>query len=321
MLTTPLLEALAARHGPVDILTTPAAAPLVETHHAVRRAIPYDNRGADRGLRRFVGLVRELRAARYEVAYLPHRSLRSAALAWLARIPKRVGFTDGWPLFYTDVRPRPLASHEIDRLLALADREPGGARPSLELTAADRRAAERFLDAHGIGTPFIAFAPGSIWGSKRWPYYQELAERLASRTAIVLVGGPEDAGLGAEIVAAAVRQGGRAASACGALTLRESADVIRRAALLVTNDSAPLHVAQAVATPTVAIFGSTVPAFGFGPRGPRDQIVELAGLMCRPCSAHGPATCPLGHHRCMKALSVEDMLRAIEETGALRRRD
>jgi len=96
--------------------------------------------------------------------------------------------------------------------------------------------------------------------------------------------------------------------------------VIRRAIVLVTNDSAPLHFAQAVATPTVAIFGSTVPAFGFAPRGPRDAVVELAGLACRPCSAHGPATCPLGHHRCMKSLSVEDVLRAVEATGALVRR-
>lgn len=321
VLSTPLLEALAARHGPVDVLTTPAAAPLVETHRAVRRAIPYDKRGADRGLRRFVRLARELRAARYEVAYLPHRSLRSAALAWLARIPKRVGFADGWPLLYTDVRPRASSGHEVDRLLALADGDLRNARPSLVLTAADRAAAERFLRGHQIREPYVALAPGSIWGSKRWPYYAELAVRLAPRAAIVLVGGADDAELAAGIARAVVAAGGRTANACGALTVRESADVIRRAALLVTNDSAPLHVAQAVETPTVAIFGSTVPAFGFAPRGPRDQVVELEGLMCRPCSAHGPAACPLGHHRCMKALSVEDTLRAIEETGALRRRD
>jgi heptosyltransferase-2 len=87
--------------------------------------------------------------------------------------------------------------------------------------------------------------------------------------------------------------------------------------VLVTNDSAPLHLAQAVETPTVAIFGSTVPAFGFGPRGPRDRVVEIAGLACRPCSAHGPPTCPLGHHRCMREIAVDRVLAAIEETGTL----
>jgi len=56
-------------------------------------------------------------------------------------------------------------------------------------------------------------------------------------------------------------------------------------------------------------------------RGPRDQVLGVDGLPCRPCSDHGPPTCPLGHHRCMKSLNVEDVLLAIEETGALHRRD
>ena len=326
MLTTPLLEALSQRYGPVDVVTTPAAAPLLETHPAVRRVIPYDKRGKDRGLGALVALARTLRAERYAVAYLPHRSLRTATLAWLARIPKRVGFRDGWPMLYTEVRQRAPTDHEIDRLLALAgpDRT-GGAMapvmPRLGTTAVDRAAAEGFLGEHGIGEPFAALAPGSIWGSKRWPYYAELAERLAASAAIVVVGGSEDAALGEGTTAAVRRSGGRAVNACGKLTLRESAEVIRRAAVLVTNDSAPLHFAQAVGTPTVAIFGSTVPAFGFGPRGTHDRVVQREGLSCRPCSAHGPPSCPLGHHLCMKSVSVEDVLLAIEETGALHRRD
>ena len=321
LLTTPLVEALAARHGPVDVVTTTAAAPLVETHPAVRRVIPYDKRGADSGLGGLVRLARRLQAERYEVAYLPHRSLRTAVATWLARIPRRVGFADGWSMLYTDVRKRPKDGHEIDRLLALADVEGSRAHPSLHITPDDRAFAEGFLREHGIREPFAALAPGSIWGSKRWPYYRQVAERLAGRVAIVVVGGSEDASLAAEITAAVGRSGGRAASSCGRLTLRQSAEVIRRAAVLVTNDSAPLHLAQAVETPTVAIFGSTVPAFGFGPRGPRDRVVEFAGLSCRPCSAHGPRSCPLGHHLCMKSLRVEDVFQAIEETGALHRRD
>ena len=317
MLTTPLLEALAARHGPVDVVTTPAAAPLVDTLAAVRRVIPYDKHGADRGIAALLGLARRLRAARYDAAYLPHRSLRTAALAWLARIPTRIGFQDGWPLLYTEARPRPAAAHEADRLLVLADDAAPRPRLSLEITAADRAAAERFLAAADIAAPFVALAPGAIWGTKRWPYYAALAERLAERAAVVIVGGPEDAPLAAEILAAVRRSGGQAASGCGTLTLRQAAAVLGRAALLVTNDSAPLHLAQAVATPTVAIFGSTIPAFGFGPRGARDQIVELTDLACRPCSAHGPAACPLGHHRCMRALDVARVWAAIDATGGL----
>ena len=328
VLTTPLLEVLAQRHGAVDIVTTPAAAPLVETLPAVRRVVPYDKHGRDRGLPGLLGLARRLRAERYDVAYLPHRSLRTAALAWLARIPTRIGYRDGWALFYTEARARPKAAHEVDRLLALAAAEPRSERPSLHLTAADRATTEGFLRAHGFSgrEPFVALAPGSTWGAKRWPHYRELSERLAARARLVVVGGPEDADLGDEIVRAVAAGGGRgerssAVNACGRLTLRQSADVIRRATVLVTNDSAPLHFAQAVGTPTVAIFGPTAPAFGFGPRGPRDRVVERGGLACRPCSPHGPEICPLGHHLCMKSLTVDQVLGAIEETGALHHRD
>ncbi|HXJ31537.1 MAG TPA: glycosyltransferase family 9 protein, partial [Gemmatimonadales bacterium] len=150
VLTTPLLSVLAERHGPVDVVTTPAAAPLLETHPAVRRVIPYAKRGADRGFAGLLRLGRSLRAERYAFAYLPHRSLRSAALAVIARIPRRIGFADGWRLLYTGSRPRPATGHEIDRLLALADVLPHHqTAPTLGLTALDVAAAEAALRAGG----------------------------------------------------------------------------------------------------------------------------------------------------------------------------
>ena len=325
VLTTPLLTALAARHGPVDVVTTPAAAALVETHPAVRRAVPYDKRGRDRGWGGLRDLARRLRAEGYERAYLPHRSLRTAALAFLARIPERIGFHDGWPFFYTVVRRRPTEGHEIDRLLALAQQPAAAYAPSLQPTPEDERAAAAALSAGSIpdGSAFVAIAPGSIWGSKRWPHYGELARRVAAQLPVVVVGGPEDVGLGDEIVAAVEGDQGRsrAVNLCGKLTLRQSAALIRRAALLVTNDSAPLHVATAMGTPIVAVFGPTLPEFGFGPIRTGDVALGVTGLECRPCSRHGPPRCPLGHHRCMRDLTPEAVAAAIEETGALRRRD
>jgi lipopolysaccharide heptosyltransferase II len=324
VLTTPLLTVLAERHGPIDVVTTPAAAPLLAAHPAVRQVIAYDKRAADRGARGLRQLAARLGAERYEAAYLPHRSLRTAALAWLARIPRRVGFADGWRMLYTESRPRPRTGHEIDRLLALAG-EPRRHQtlPTLQLSVADVARAKALLGMGAIGQPFAALAPGSIWGTKRWPHYAALARRLAERLDVVLVGGTGDADLAERSVASARESNAahRALSLCGRLSLRESAAVIREAVVLVTNDSAPLHVAQAVGTPTVAIFGPTIPAFGFGPRGPRDVVVGAEGLGCRPCSPHGPDTCPLGHHLCMQTLTVDDVLRAIEETGALHRRD
>ena len=88
--------------------------------------------------------------------------------------------------------------------------------------------------------------------------------------------------------------------------------LLARSRVLVTNDSGPAHVASAVGTPVVAVFGPTVPAFGYTPFGERNRIVERAGLACRPCSSHGPQVCPLGHHRCMKEIGPEAVLAALE---------
>jgi len=322
VLTTPLLTALAVRHGPVDIVTTPTAALLIETHPAVRQTISYDKRGADRGWDGLRRLARGLRQERYRRAYIPHRSLRSAALALLARIPCRIGFAGIWSFLYTESRRKPADGHESDRLLALADGAPAAYPPQLRPTPIDVQAAADLLEGAGIGyaAPLIAIAPGSIWGSKRWPYYAELAAELATTCAVVAVGGPEDVSLGDQIVRAVESSGGQAVNACGKLTLRQSAALIGRAALVVTNDSAPLHLATAMGTPVVAVFGPTVPEFGFGPLRAGDVSLGIDGLQCRPCSAHGPPACPLGHHRCMRELTVEAVLAAIEETGALRRR-
>lgn len=317
VLTTPLLSALAAQHGPLDVVTTPLAAPLLETHPAVRQMIPYDKRRADRGWAGLRTLARRLRTERYSRAYLPHRSLRTATLALLARIPARIGFRGGWSFLYTEARPKPRTGHETDRLLALANGASGLYPPQLRPTAEDEQAA-----AAVIPGDFIALAPGSIWGSKRWPYYTDLARRLSDRIGIVVVGGPDDAGLAEEIVRAVEGGGGRsrAVNACGKLTLRQSAALIARATVLVTNDSAPLHLATAMGTPIVALFGPTVTDFGFGPLRAGDIALGMEGLQCRPCSPHGPLNCPLGHHRCMRDLTVEAVIAALEELGALRRR-
>jgi heptosyltransferase-2 len=316
VLTTPLLSALGAEHGPVDVVTTAIAAPLLETHPAVVQVIPYDKRGRDRGWAGLRRLARQLEAGHYARAYLPHRSLRTATLALLARIPIRIGFSGSWSFLYTESRPKPQTGHETDRLLALANGASGVYRPQLRPTPEDERAVADLVDR-----PFAALAPGSIWGSKRWPYYPELAVQLARERAVVVIGGVEDVELGEQIVNAVLPSGGHAVNACGKLTLRQSAAVIGKAALLVTNDSAPLHLATAMGTPIVALFGPTITEFGFGPMRPGDAALGMDGLLCRPCSPHGPPKCPLGHHRCMRDLTALAVVRAIEDMGALRRRN
>ena len=295
ILTIPLLQALAERHGPVDVITTPGAASLIETHPAVRRVVKWDKKRGGAW-----ALGRELRSERYEHVYLPHRSVRSALIAKLTGAKERIGFADAPVLsraLYTRTVPRDTTKHESERLLGLLGSERPTADWGMTLTDSDKAKADTWMQANGVRDGFIALAPGSIWGTKRWPYYPELAKLLGERQ-VVVIGGKDDAALAGAILAAAPN----AKNSAGQLSLRESAALIQRAAALVTNDSSPLNLATAVGTRALAIFGSTVPAFGYGPIRAGDRVAEIP-LDCRPCSSHGPQLCPLGHHRCMRDLA------------------
>ncbi len=322
ILTTPLLTELAAR-GPVDVVTTPAAAAVLANHPAIRSLIVYDKR---RGARGIAGLWRTARAlrGRYRVpsggtrrgdampiAYLAQGSLRSGLLALLAGCSERVGFSTstGRPL-YTRTVPYRRDRHHAARLRDLgalsgdAESTSGTIRPRLYPSSADARAVDELLAAAShAGQPLIALAPGSAWGAKRWPFYPTLAAALSAAGQVVVIGGPEDRPLAAEMADAVTRQGHSLIDATGRLSLLGAAELIGRCTVIVCNDSAPQHLASAMGTPTVAIFGPTSPDFGFGPLAPRHVVAGIEGLDCRPCDAHGPQRCPLGHWRCMREIT------------------
>ncbi len=312
VLTTPLLTHLAAR-GPVDVVTTPAGAALLEGHPAVRRVIRYDKRGRERGLGGLQALATSLRASGYSAAYLAQGSWRSAALAWLARIPERIGFDrSAGALLYTTRVVYRADWHHAARLYRLADDDPHGdvPAPSLHPATADHLAAEALLAGAPFGdAPFVVLAPGSVWATKRWPGYDALLAELPRDLGIVVAGGADDRVLASALVTAAPD---RVLDATGRLPLLASAALIGRAAAIVTNDSLPQHLASAMGTPTLTVYGPTLPSFGFGPLAPRRAVAEHApGLECRPCSAHGPQRCPRGHFRCMRDISARRVAESV----------
>jgi heptosyltransferase-2 len=328
VLTTPLIAELATR-GPVDVVVTPAAAPLLANNPAIRRLVVYDKRAGDGGA---AGLWRVARAVRAgagvpddegrsrdmrRTAYLAQGSVRSALLARLAGAGERVGFSGAsGSALYTHHVTRRDDRHHAERLWRLAfpdqpDIEPasGALQPRLYPGDADVAAVDALLAHWPADAPFVALAPGSVWATKRWPHYAELACRLASRYPLAVIGGPDD-GRHAREIAAAVAPN-RILDATGALSLLGSAALLARAALLVTNDSSPQHLASAMGTRTLTLFGPTVPAFGFGPLAPGSVSLGHEALDCRPCHHHGPARCPLGHWRCMRELDVARVERAV----------
>jgi heptosyltransferase II len=328
VLMFPLLQVL-RRENPgctISVVCIPAVAGLVRRHPAVDEVVEYDKRGAHRGLRGMRTLALCMRKKRFTLALVPHRSLRSALIVWMARIPRRIGFATsaGARLFTDTVEYRP-ADHEIDRDLRLLQPVlgtiPGRVLPVVPPHEGDSRVADELLagverEHRGFGgRPLVALAPGSVWLTKRWPAeaFSVLARTLATGgCSVVLVGGERDVEL-CDNIAAGDTGEGVVFNAAGKTSLSESAALLRRCRVLVTNDSAPSHIAMSVGTPVLALFGPTVPAIGFAPVGPRDRVLEVSGLSCRPCSIHGGNECPIGSFECMRGIGVAQVMAAVRE--------
>lgn len=323
VLTTPLIARL-AKDGDVDVITTPPGATLLASHPAVSRLFVYDKRASDKGVLGFLKLAREARGSRR--AFLCQGSTRSGALAFAARCNQRIGFTtsDGRWTYTQRVEYRE-DWHHARRLLSLGDLPlatsandltSAAIKPSLFPTAEDKSAVDKLLDHRS--RPLIALAPGSAWRTKQWPAYGALAALLAEEYDIAIVGGQSDLAAAGEIKLRVPRE--QIVDATGKLSLLGSAELIRRSLVLGTNDSSPQHLASAMGTPTVTVFGPTVPEFGFGPLAPGSRTVGNQLLECRPCDRHGPRVCPLGHWRCMNEISPDEVAQVIrtvirEETG------
>ncbi|MDZ7337702.1 MAG: glycosyltransferase family 9 protein [candidate division KSB1 bacterium] len=325
VLCTPMVRATrkSFAEAAITFLSTPVAANLLETNPHIDELVTYDKRGEEAGVAAFARLVRRLRRRRFDLALLPHRSLRTALLAWAAGIPVRVGFAvfPGGP-FYTHRVVYDRTQHEIERNLALLQAIGGtadGLQPEVFPDAGDRTRVDQLLEGVDQRAPLLAIAPGSIWPTKRWtPHgFAEVGvlavEKLGAT--VMVVGGSEDRPLAQDVVAAI---GKGAINAAGKLSFRQSAELIRRCRVLVCNDSAPLHLGVAMGTHTVAIFGPTVTSFGFGPIGQGHAVVQKE-LLCRPCGIHGGRKCPIGTHECMTAIratEVFEQVRALWQEAA-----
>jgi heptosyltransferase-2 len=320
VLMLPLAQVLRKRYPDAWIaaVTIPAAAGLAANHPAVNEVIVYDKRGVQKGIGGINALARNLRERSFDAALIPHRSLRSALVCYRAGIPRRVGFDRSAGRFLlTDRVPYDAAAHEIVRNLRLAAvlgvPAPGLELPSLYPSASDVAVVDGLIrewrQAGGTGGDLVAVAPGSVWNTKRWPA-DRFAEVVRGLTkggfAVALIGGGEDAPICSER-AGAVRHM-PVLNAAGRLSVLQSAELIRRCCAAVSNDSAPMHLAVAMRVPVVAVYGATVPAFGFAPAGPRDAVVETDGLSCRPCGIHGGKRCPVGTFECMLAIDPARVL-------------
>src|SRR5262245_5475691 len=307
VLTTPLFAALRRRLAPrrLAVLVRPEAAPLVEGHPDVDAVLIDDKRAGDAGLGGIARVARRLRGEAFDVVVSPHRSFRTALVLAAAGIPRRVGFADSHGAFLFHERvTRDRRQHDVERNLTLL--EPFGATvglPRLHVPvhpAAVARAGDLIPEGRG---PLVGLAPGSVWATKRWhpDGFAGVARAMRDEGArVVVLGAPGEQAIAEDVVR---RAGGGATVLAGRTDLATLVAVIDRLALLVANDSAPMHLACARDTPVVAVFCATTPALGYGPWGPRSAVVQ-ADLACRPCSRHGTGRCPRGTEDCMRLVTA-----------------
>lgn len=317
VLTLPAILAVARRfrRAEITVLAKPWVASLLAGQPGVDRVLVYETEGRHAGLRGRIALGGTLRAECFDLALLLPNSLDAAIGPWLARIPRRLGYgTDGRsPLLTHRLRPsREAGRHQVEYYLDLARALGGSAGPvpRLLLSRQAVRQAEELLADQGVGPadPCLGINPGSVYGSaKRWPAerFAATADALEARMGgrAILFGSAREL----EVLQAVASRMQRPGIVLGGRTdLAVLAALLARCRLLVSNDTGAMHVATAVGTPTLAVFGPTDPE-ATAPAGERSRIVR-SPVPCSPCLLR---ECPIDH-RCMLGVSVEEVLRAAE---------
>ncbi|NVN84761.1 MAG: lipopolysaccharide heptosyltransferase II [Rhodopseudomonas sp.] len=303
---------------PVDVLTTTLCAPLLDYMPGVRQGIVWDLPRSQIAVAQQRALAAKLREQHYGDALVMPRTFKATIAPFLAGIPNRTGFFGEFRIgMLNDWRRGEKAlPRMVDRCAALA--LPAGIElpmdwpaPQLVVPATEIAA---WRQANGLGdSTAVALAPGAVGPSKRWTSYTEAARVLAERGFDVwIIGGPGETAQATEIAAAA---GQRVRDLTGT-DLRNGILALAAANLVISNDSGLLHVAAAIGTPTIGIFGPTSP-WHYAPLNPIAAVIETkTDVPCRPC--HKP-TCRMLHHRCMRDIPVADVtdaaFRALQAAG------
>jgi len=290
----------------IDWLIHPSLTALLQGHDAINDLILFDRKKLaswwykPSALSLFRKLLKQLRAARYDLVIDAQGLFRSGFLARYTGAKTRIGFAtarEGATLFYTHKVPLPNRGKTmlaVDRMRALLaplhidTTTPAQFRLPVQVTQ---------HSAFRIPNSFVAIIPGARWNTKRWDierYIEITRKLLADGQHVLLLGSPDEKPLCDQIQAAAPA----ATNLAGQTTLAQMIALLDRASLILGNDSGPLHVAVALGKPIVAIYGPTSPDF-VGPYGQLQNVLRH-DVPCHPCRLR-----ECDHHSCMKGVPVE----------------
>ncbi len=348
VMTTPALRRLRERfpQAHISLATQSKLAQLWQSQPDISEVIPLE---AGAGLWAAARLLRSVRA---DLALVFPNSPRSALEAWLARVPRRVGYSRSWRNWFlttavpsrpgrvrmrklsdAEVRARvrsgtfpeapPPSAHHIHEYLHLvgalgASEEP--CAPRLAVTAQEIHAAAHSFCVNRLvseGWPIIGLNPGAEYGpAKRWPLerFAETAEGLTPRCAFLIFGGKGDVDPASLLASRLTQVRAPHVNVAGRTNLRELCALLRCCRALLTNDTGPMHVAAALDVPVVVPFGSTSPELtGPGLPGMTNHRLLTAKPPCSPCFRR---ECPIDF-RCMTAISVQSAREAVAQIAGL----
>lgn len=324
LMATAVVEAL-RRHWPkaqIDFAVGRWSRPAVEHHPHLQRLIDCGRVGEGAySWREWLGLARRIRAGKYDLCLVLDRSPLMALLPAVAGVPWRVGLDSaGRGIGLTRRVPVEGIAHEVDLYLACV-RALGisteGARPTFYPTPASRQRVQELLPA---GRPLAVIHPaggqnpGMVLSAKRWPAprFAEIARRLVQerRASIIIVGGPGDREL-AEEVRRLAGEADHVRNLAGELSFDELGALLEHAVLFIGNDTGAMHLAAAVGTPTVAVFGPSDPR-RYGPYGAGHRAIWNPPE-CAPCFDRGHWNTACQRFRCIEGVSVEDVWQAVAQ--------
>jgi heptosyltransferase-2 len=319
VLATALVESLHQQYpkAAIDVVVRKGNEPLFNEHPFINELIVWDKK--QHKYLNWLSILKKIRAKKYDVLINVQRFAATGLWTILSSANTTIGF-DKNPfsfLFTHKVKHDVVALnqnisvsevHEINRNHALTH-SLGAltlAMPKLYPTNSDFEKVKIYQ-----AEKYITIAPASVWFTKQFPLtaWVSFISELKFEGPIYILGGPADKDLGDTIMNEVVSLHSTASTKIinlsGTLGFLASAALQQKAVLNYVNDSAPMHFCSAVNAPVVAIYCSTIPAFGFGPLSTNSFIVETQEqLACRPCGLHGNKQCPLGHFNC--AHSIEN---------------
>ena len=317
VMSLPALEALKRLFpgAEISVLVKPHIAPIFEDNPAVSEIVIYDSLGAHNGLNGRMRLAGELRARDFDCAVLFQNAFEAALIAFLAKIPRRVGYArDLRSVFLTDpievtaeIKKQHQAQYYLNIIRTFGAVEVDNPLPVIRITGDDEQRASELLSSLALaeGTPIIGASPGASYGpAKRWApkNFAFVLEEFSKRSgAVPLIFGSKDDVEFAEELSKGL--GVKHHNLVGKTDLREFMALTRRLELFITNDSGPMHIAAALGTPTLAIFGSTSDVLT-GPLGPKVEVVREE-IACAPCFER---VCPDGHYECLTSVDPERVL-------------